>query len=257
MSELLPAIPAATLILLRDIPGAAPELLMIERAGSMAFAAGAMVFPGGRVDEGDHLLAADPRLATPLDDGEDAAARVAAIRECIEEVGLAVGFAADAAAVAAIRDGLAAGEPFGALLGARGLALDLAQLVPFARWRPNFKEARLFDTRFYLAAAPEGDAAADGGESVHALWASAQAMLDDAQAERRQLIFPTRRNLERIATFASLDEARTHAAAHPVRLITPFVEHRDGVPYICIAEGLGYPVTSEPLPASRIAELRK
>ena len=39
------AIPAATLILVRDRAGGAPELLMVERAAGMAFAAGAWSFP--------------------------------------------------------------------------------------------------------------------------------------------------------------------------------------------------------------------
>ncbi|HVM23453.1 MAG TPA: NUDIX domain-containing protein, partial [Sphingomicrobium sp.] len=87
------AIPAATLIVVRDKPGEAPELLMVERAAGMAFAAGALVFPGGRIDEADRRLAA--RL------GVDPAA-VAAIRETLEETAVPVGISphpsADAAA---------------------------------------------------------------------------------------------------------------------------------------------------------------
>ena len=52
-----PAIPAATLIVMRDRVGAAPELLMVERAAKLAFAGGAMVFPGGRIDVGDEVAA--------------------------------------------------------------------------------------------------------------------------------------------------------------------------------------------------------
>ena len=51
------AIPAATLIVVRDRPKAAPELLMVERAEGMAFAAGALVFPGGRIDQADRDFA--------------------------------------------------------------------------------------------------------------------------------------------------------------------------------------------------------
>ena len=50
------AIPAATLIVVRDRGGEKPELLMVERADGMAFAAGALVFPGGRIDAADHLF---------------------------------------------------------------------------------------------------------------------------------------------------------------------------------------------------------
>ena len=75
-------IPAATLIVVRERGGAAPELLMVERAQGMAFAAGALVFPGGRID------AADRELGETL--GIDAAA-VAAIRETLEETAVPVG----------------------------------------------------------------------------------------------------------------------------------------------------------------------
>src|SRR3569623_2851288 len=75
-----PAIPAATLGLIRDRPDALPDLLMGERAKAMVFAGGALVFPGGRIDPGDYARAAQLGL-----DPEDGPARIAAIRETIEE----------------------------------------------------------------------------------------------------------------------------------------------------------------------------
>ena len=56
MSDLPEPIPAATLVLMRPAPSGPPELLMIERTGNMAFAAGALVFPGGRIDADDQRL---------------------------------------------------------------------------------------------------------------------------------------------------------------------------------------------------------
>src|SRR3546814_8670219 len=50
-------IPATTLVLFRETGAAPPDLLFVERAHTMTFAAGAIVFPGGRVDPGDHDLA--------------------------------------------------------------------------------------------------------------------------------------------------------------------------------------------------------
>lgn len=243
------AIPAATLVLFRErLAGAAPELLMVERSGAMAFAAQAMVFPGGRVDPDDHALAARfPDLAR-----EDAAARVAAIRETIEESGIAVGLGPvpDDAALAAIRAGLAAGDaPFSALLDAHRLSLDLAALAPFARWCPKGHETRIFDTRFYLAAAPfdAPEPRVDATENVHALWISAADVLEAGRTGTRRLIFPTRRNLERLAQFATHADAVAHAALHPLSTISPWVETRDGEAHLCIPDGLGYPVTAEPL----------
>ena len=52
------AIPAATLVIMRPSGNGGPdEILMVKRASNMAFAAGAVVFPGGRVDPDDHLVA--------------------------------------------------------------------------------------------------------------------------------------------------------------------------------------------------------
>ena len=251
MSDLPEPIPAATLILMRPgaAPGAAPGILMMERAGNMAFAAGALVFPGGRIDAGDHDAA--ERLAPGLEDG---AARIAAIRETIEETGIAPAFAPPAhpSAAQALRAGLAAGEPFPELLARLGLGLDPSALTPFARWCPNFREARRFDTLFYLGEAPAaGEAEADEAEAVRVFWASAAEVLEEIAAGRAQAIFPTRRNLERLACFASLEEARADAARHPVRKITPWVEERGGARFVCIPDDAGYPVTAEPYETAR------
>ena len=53
-SALPEPIPAATLVLMRERADGPPELLVTERTGHMAFAAGALVFPGGRIDADDH-----------------------------------------------------------------------------------------------------------------------------------------------------------------------------------------------------------
>jgi len=246
--DLPPPIPAATLILMRAAAGGgAPEILFLERSKTMAFAAGALVFPGGRIDPEDHEAAV--RLAPHLPDG---AARIASVRETIEETGIAPALPAGADA-GALRQGIAAGERFDALIERLGLALDLDALTPFARWCPNFREARRFDTLFYLAEAPAGAAAprADAAEAVHSFWAPAADVLAEVEAGRAHAIFPTRRNLERLARFASLEEARADAARHPVERITPWVEEREGRRFVCIPEGIGYPVTAEPYETAR------
>lgn len=246
-------IPAATLILMRDsAEGDVPDLLMVERAAGMAFAGGALVFPGGRVDPGDHAIAANETLVNP--GLEDAAARIAAIRETIEEAGIAVGMdpVPDQTAIALLRASLAEGGDFGAMLAAAGYRLDLEALTFFAHWRPNHRESRNFDTRFYLAAAPAGaEAVHDGGESVHSLWMSAARLIADADAGRHHIIFPTRRNLERLARFPRIEEAIADATGRSIGLITPWVEERGGDRWLCIPEDQGYPTTSEPLTTAR------
>jgi 8-oxo-dGTP pyrophosphatase MutT (NUDIX family) len=74
------AVAAASAILLRDGPGG-PEVLMLRRSAKVSFAAGAWVFPGGRVD---------PEDARPGDEGEIPPARRAAAREVQEETGLLI-----------------------------------------------------------------------------------------------------------------------------------------------------------------------
>lgn len=233
------AIPAATVIVMREVAEGPPELLMVERAAAMAFAGGALVFPGGRVDPGDVVLAG--QVAPKM---EDAAARIAAIRETLEEAGVAIGLDVAAEAISELRRRLHAGEPMGAL----GVDLRLDALVPFTRWLPRNVSHRVFDTHFYLARAPEGcEPVVDGSENVREFWMTAQGVLDAADAGRAHIIFPTRRNLERLAQLGSWEEAVAHARAYPVRMVTPWIEERGGERHLCIPDDLGYPVTSQPL----------
>jgi 8-oxo-dGTP pyrophosphatase MutT (NUDIX family) len=240
------AIPAATLVIMR--PGstqADAELLLVKRATTMAFAAGAVVFPGGRIDPDDHVVAA-MHGAVPGD--VEAAARVAALRETIEETGLAVGWPTlEHDAIEWVRAALLAEQPLSTILAERGDRLELAELVPFARWCPNFKESRTFDTWFFAVDAPDHghQLSVTEAEHSHIFWDSAAGALDAANRGDISIIFPTRRNLERLAGHASLASFAEHAQAFPVRRITPWIEERDGGAMLCIPDDLGYPVAAE------------
>lgn len=247
MTEPLPdPIPAATVIVMRNRAGALPQLLMVERARAMRFAGGALVFPGGRIDAGDRVAA-----AAFGGDADDLAGRVAAVRETIEEAGVGVGVAGlDApGALARVRDGLHEGAAILEALGDVSATLAIEALVPWARWCPHHKLVRVFDTRFYLARWDEDHAPphVDGTENTRVFWASAAEVLASADRGEARLIFPTRRNLERLARFGSFDEAMTHARAHPVRKIVPWIEDRGGTDHLCIPDDLGYPVTAVPM----------
>ncbi|MET4896500.1 NUDIX domain-containing protein [Sphingomonadaceae bacterium jetA1] len=243
-------IPAAGAILMRDAAdaGSPPEILMIERGASLTFLGGAMVFPGGRVDPDDHALA---RIA---EDREEAAARIAAIRETIEEVGLAIGLSPSPSpeAIAALRDGLTRGRGFATLLDEAGLRIAVKRLTPFTRWCPEYVPVRRFDARFYLAAIPRdrSEPRIDGGETARAEWMTARDALDRADRGEMRIIFPTRRTLERLTLYPDYPAAVADAEAWPVRRITPFWEDRDGERHLCIPDDLGFPVTAEP--ASRV-----
>jgi 8-oxo-dGTP pyrophosphatase MutT (NUDIX family) len=235
-----PAIPAATLVVVRERREGPPELLMVERAQAMAFAGGALVFPGGRIDEADRAWGPG-----------EIAARAAAVRETIEETAIPAGIdpvpGADLAAE--LQRSLLADEPLGALLGRHRLSLDLEALVPLARWVPRFHAARRFDTLFFLARAPGPDwePRIVPGECASALWISAAEALERDRTGEARLIFPTRRNLERLALHASFDAMKADAERHSIDPITPWVEEAGGENFITIPEGIGYPVTRERL----------
>ncbi len=76
-----PAVPAATVVVLRDVPGGpgGTESLMLRRNSRLAFG-GMWVFPGGRIEDGDYDASGD--LIT--------AARNAAAREAREEAAIVV-----------------------------------------------------------------------------------------------------------------------------------------------------------------------
>lgn len=236
------AIPAATLILVRDRPDGPPELLMVERAGGMAFAAGALVFPGGRIDD------ADRELAENL--GADGAA-VAAVRETIEETAVPAGLspAPSPEDSRALQRSLVAERPLSELLADHRLSVDAAALTPFARWVPKFHAVRRFDTMFFVARCPEGDwkPRVIEGECAGAYWlTAAEVLARDSRGEAR-LIFPTRRTLERLAQHASFEQIRADALAHPIEPVTPWVEEAEGERFITIPDHLGFPVTREKL----------
>jgi 8-oxo-dGTP pyrophosphatase MutT (NUDIX family) len=236
------AIPAATLIVVRDRDGAAPELLMVERAEGMAFAAGALVFPGGRIDEADRAAAAHL--------GAEAAA-IAAVRETIEETAVPVGVSPLPAPDIAerLQRALIADRPLPEVLGEGGLTLDLGALTAFARWVPKFHAVRRFDTLFYVARCPPGDwhPRVVEGECAGAAWLSAAEVLEREQNGTARLIFPTRRTLERLALHGSFEAIRADALAHRIEPVTPWVEERDGEQFITIPDHLGFPVTQEKL----------
>ncbi len=235
------AVPAATVVIARDgMHGL--EVLVIERASGLGFAAGAVAFPGGKVHANDEPRGPCFTGFAGLD-SQDATARVCAARETFEETGvlLSVGPpvpAAERQALRGLSDRHALG--FGDLLTRIGHGLEATVLRPFARWLPPEGLHKRFDTRFFLAALPAGeDHAADGTEAIHARWVRPADLLREADAGRASLLFPTRCNVARLAQFATV-EALLADPTPP-----PFVQPRIEGEWLRIPEGIGYPWTAE------------
>jgi 8-oxo-dGTP pyrophosphatase MutT (NUDIX family) len=97
-------------------------------------------------------------------------------------------------------------------------------LVEFSRWiTPEVVRAR-FDTRFFLAAAPEGaEPRPDGLETVDYAWLAPRAALDAHEREEILLVFPTFKTLEQLAAFETADELLDWARGRDVEPVEPRV----------------------------------
>src|ERR1051326_1214424 len=235
--RLTPAVPrdAATVILLRlgDRAGSGNggAGFLRRRTAELEFAPGACVFPGGSVDERD----ADPGIGWAGPAPEDFAAQLdvpperaralvcAAIRETFEESGVLLAgdgagmvdarLVSDSAALAADRHALLTGTTtLGEVLGRRGLVLRADLLTPWARWITPEVSPRRFDTWFFAAALPAGQAAtaapeghADPGESESGTWLRPGAALDAAEAGEITLLPPTAVTLRELAAHQDVD----------------------------------------------------
>jgi 8-oxo-dGTP pyrophosphatase MutT (NUDIX family) len=224
---------AATVIVVRDAPGGGKiEIFCVERNIQSRFLGGALVFPGGKVDDSDRDPAWD-MLATESPDARgdfatDAstlrALRIAACRETLEEAALltVAGGAVSDADVIALRARLAEPGALTAFLRTRRLRLDLGGLRPFAHWVTPAAEARRYDTRFFLARAPAGQGGAhDEHETMASFWATPHAVLRRFEEGAVRLAPPTHRSFEILARATSVDDAFALADAACLDPICP------------------------------------
>jgi 8-oxo-dGTP pyrophosphatase MutT (NUDIX family) len=233
--------PAATIVLMRDRP-AGMEVFMVVRHHAIDFASGALVFPGGRVDENDFALAANAALC-PNPDGlsvEAMAFRLAAIRETFEECGVLLArprgsdVLIDGARLreveAADRALLAEGKiAFETVLEAHHLLPATDLLGHFAHWITPANQPKRYDTHFFMVDAPEEHLAVhDGGEAVDSLWITPQQVLNDTAAGRFKLVFATQLNLAKLATYKNVAEAMAGARATKIVTVQPVPVRLDG-----------------------------
>jgi 8-oxo-dGTP pyrophosphatase MutT (NUDIX family) len=249
---------AATVLLLRD-SRAGLDVLMITRHAETAFAGGALVFPGGRLDAED----AAPEMqrhcrAVPGIDHAQMALRVCAIRETFEEARLLLARPRGrdvlltgeelAAVEARLTVKLGRAPDFTELIvdGELELATDL--LVLFAHWITPKIRPRRYDTLFFLAPAPaQQEAAHDGREAVASVWVPPAQAAADGAAKRVKMIFATRFNLLKLARSKDCDAA--FAAARADKIVTVCPEHRETAQgkIWCIPIEAGYGVAEIPM----------
>jgi len=246
--EITVPVPAATIILVRDgQPGL--EVLVLRKASGKHFAGGAWVFPGGKAEDTDLAFAGE----TDAMANDFAGLKVAAVREMFEEcrILLARPPGGDAVLDAAAReDVLAAGgeTPMLDIAAQAGLRLATDQLERFAHWITPPSRAKRFDTHFFVAPAPAGQAevTVDGYEIVEANWCRPADMLEEVHAGRLKLVLPTMMNLIKLSHWEDVEALITHTRREEVFCVRPKrVETPEGQ-QIVIPEEAGYGVTTIP-----------
>jgi 8-oxo-dGTP pyrophosphatase MutT (NUDIX family) len=254
-----PATPrdAATVMLLRTSRAGALEVYMLRRKPSMAFAPGAMVFPGGSVDPRDtdeqvawtgpdarewgRIFDAPPELARAL--------VCAAVRETFEESGVLL---AGPSAGSVVDDTTSAdweadrhalldrSVSLAELLSRRGLVLRADLLRPWSRWITPVIEPRRFDTRFFAAALPHGQRTRDvGGEASAVAWIEPDEALAAGRRRELALMPPTVVSLTELAACGDLNSALT--GPREVAPIIPEVQLREGAVWLTVPGIRQYP----------------
>ena len=229
----IPVRDAATVMLLRDGDDGL-EVFMLRRNLNSDFVGGAYVFPGGAVDPADGGAELDDFVSGRRDAEVSAllglergglAYWIAAIRESFEEAGLLLAYDGSGRHVELVEPAVV--ERFAEHRrlvdrGERGLVevcraeqLRLATdaIHYFSRWVTPLGAPRRYDTRFFVALAPEGQTPLhDDREVIANLWIRPEDALEQHAAGRFELIFPTVRSLESLMLFDRAAEVIEHAA---------------------------------------------
>ncbi len=253
-----PIIPSATVLLVKDITDAF-EIFMVTRHQNIKFAGGALVFPGGKLDQQDSdeaLLATCRGQRGPADEltDEELALRICGIRETFEEAGVLLARDNEsgdilsgercAVLVQQYRESLHSGETgLLEIIQKENLTLACDQMTVFARWvTPKFFSKR-FDTFFFLARAPQGQLAShDNIESTGSLWTTPAGAVADGDAGRKVVVFATRTNLLKLALFNSVDSLLENTLKEEIVIVEPFITDNDGDVTFRIRDDAGYPL---------------
>jgi len=234
---------------------------LLRRAGSMAFAAGAFVFPGGSVDPRDTDLGDDSWVGPPpsvwaktLSSDEPTARELvcAAVRETFEESGVLLA-GPDGGSVVADTTGddlesdrlalLDRSASMAEVLSRRGLVLRSDLLRPWAHWITPEVEPKRFDTRFFVAALPTGQRTRDvGGEADRVAWVRPADALAAADSGEMGMLPPTAFTLSELATYDDVAAVLAAGTERDVKPVLPkIVVGDDDEALLLLPHDEGYP----------------
>lgn len=231
---------AATIAVVRDGEHGIEAFLM-RRQASMAFAAGMYVFPGGGVqdDDGDPIAWVGPApevWAERFSCDPERARRlvVAAIRETFEETGVLLAgpdehtVVGDTTDLAQAREDLEAKRlSFATFLAQHGLVLRADLLGGWSHWITPAMEPRRYDTRFFVAALPQGQRIGTvSTEADKSLWAPLSDVLARVDAGNAAMMPPTVVTCRELATLSATEVLKA-AEQREIRAIEPRFVRRD------------------------------
>ena len=247
--------PAATVISLRDTP-TGMEVLMVQRTKKADFAGGALLFPGGKVDNSDYEVLKLDRCSLPNDVPDNQKAiRVAGVREMFEEAGLL--FVRDNGNTQVIskeraealnniyrQDLLSQKITFHEMIETENLVVASDLLIPFAHWITPTTGRKRFDTHFLVAQSPNGHIAShDGSETLDTVWIDPLTAITEAEEGKRRVVFPTRMNLKKISESTTAESAIKLAKITPVVTVLPEVHDVNGGRHLKIPIEAGYGIS--------------
>ncbi len=255
---------AATVVLMRPgaEPATGPELYLLRRQTSMAFAGGMCVFPGGGVDprDFDHAVAwtgptpAEWAERLGVDEPMARALVCAAVRETFEESGVLLAGTAESVVADTTGDDWEADRvalesrdlSLTDFLDRRGLVLRTDLLGAWAGWLTPVFEPRRYRTWFFTASLPAGQLTRDvSSESSSVAWVPAMTAVEQAEAGDIFMMPPTYLTCLDVGQHADPDAVLAEAAGRSVEIFTPEVVP-DGDEFV-----LSMPPRYEPLVAAR------
>lgn len=185
---------AATIMLAREKEGTL-EVLLLKRNKALAFAAGLWVFPGGKIEPEEKEAAAD----------DLAAARLAAVRETMEEA---------------------------------NIAIDKESLTFFSHWTTPKVEPRRYATWFFFGDVTGRvlDVKVDDSEIKKHQWVNPQEALDKVKTGDLAMMPPTYISLQLIRKCKTIAAAKAKLTETDPIIILPVLQLEKGK-MVCMYKG--------------------
>lgn len=250
-----PALPSATIVVIREIDSG-PEVLLVRRRAGDAFG-DSYAFPGGVIDENEsnaHIVCeglspAEANQVLGTNNGLDYYS--AAIRELFEETGILLArnnegnWIKTDSNLSKQRYALNAGKlGWTEFLQKRKLCMAGDCLHYFAYWETPYIQPKRWKTRFFISQLPDGQSAMhDGAEITDSRWLTPKNALELFEDGSLPMPMPTVHNVRDFAKFETFKEILNWAnqkSSLGIKKIRPAMGIINGKPRALVPGDVGY-----------------